>query len=82
MGLKERLDAIREGSKQRIPEDTRAIMHRATEELRTSGILDSVAAVGDTMPEFTLVNTHGEMVSSAALLAEGPLVVSFYRGHW
>ncbi|MEM7582296.1 MAG: hypothetical protein AAF560_02865 [Acidobacteriota bacterium] len=82
MGLKERLDALREGSKQRIPQETLAEMHRATEELRDSGILDGVAKVGDTLPEFSLANTHGEPVSSAALLAQGPLVVSFYRGHW
>ena len=82
MGLRERLDALREGSKKRIPEEQRAIMHRATEELRDSGILDGVAKVGDVMPEFTLANTQGEQVSSAALLAQGPLVVSFYRGHW
>ncbi len=82
MGLQERLDALREGSKKRLPEDKIAIMHRATSELRESGILEGVAKVGASMPEFTLANTQGEMVSSAALLAQGPLVVSFYRGHW
>ena len=38
--------------------------------------------VGTTAPEFTLPNLAGQPVSSRALLATGPLVVSFYRGKW
>ncbi|MFQ5744509.1 MAG: hypothetical protein ACE5HV_13100 [Acidobacteriota bacterium] len=82
MNLKERLDRIREGASERIPADILAIMHRATEELRASGIMDGVLEVGDRMPDFNLQNTRGETVSSAALLAKGPLVVSFFRGKW
>lgn len=34
--------------------------------------------VGDTIDEFSLVDQHGQQVSSASLLATGPLVVYFY----
>jgi len=37
--LAERLEAIRQGADKRIPPDKRAIMHHATEDLRTSGII-------------------------------------------
>lgn len=57
-------------------------MHRATEELRASGILDRVLKKGDRAPQFTLPDTNGVMVSSAALIEQGPLVVSFFRGKW
>lgn len=82
MSLAENLTAIREGSKERIPAETREQMHRATEELRESGIMDRALNVGDKMPSFELPNTKGEMISSDDLLKEGNLVVTFYRGVW
>jgi hypothetical protein len=57
-------------------------MHRATAELKASGIEDRVLKVGDRAPEFTLFNQDHVEVSYANLLRQGPLVVSFFRGHW
>jgi len=34
------------------------------------------------MPGFLLPNAEGSLVSSAELLAKGPLVVTFFRGGW
>ena len=82
MGLGKQLDKIREGAKARIPPDKQAIMDRATEELRASGIMDGVLRVGDAIPHFALPNTLGELVESERLLAEGALVLSFFRGKW
>ena len=82
MGLTEQLEKIRESAAERIPADSLAIMHSATEDLRASGIMDRVLKVGDSMPAFNLENTRGETVNSADLLAKGSLVVSFFRGKW
>ncbi|MEE8469306.1 MAG: hypothetical protein V3T22_12675 [Planctomycetota bacterium] len=82
MSLRETLDAIRAGSAERIPAEAQLVMHHATDELRASGLLAGVAAVGDRMPEFDLKNHSGEPVRSAELLAAGPLVVTFFRGFW
>jgi hypothetical protein len=57
-------------------------MHRATAELKASGIEDRALKVGDRAPSFTLFNQDHGLVSSNDLLREGPLVVSFFRGHW
>jgi hypothetical protein len=57
-------------------------MHRATAELRPSGIEQQALKIGDRAPSFTLFNQDHALVSSADLLLEGPLVVSFFRGHW
>lgn len=37
---------------------------------------------GDAFPEFALPNAEGELVRSADLFADGPVVLSFYRGAW
>jgi hypothetical protein len=82
MSLAERLDAVRAAAATRLPKEAQAVMHAATDRLRTSGILDRVPTVGAVAPPFTLPNTNGQPVASAALLARGPLVVTFYRGRW
>jgi hypothetical protein len=82
MSLKEELDAIRTASAARRPPEQRAIMQRATNSLRASGILNQVAKVGQMAPKFAAQNYDGQTVSSSELLARGPLVVSFFRGAW
>jgi hypothetical protein len=80
--LAERLDTIRQGADKRIPADKRAIMHRATDDLRASGIMDGVIKVGDPLPPFALKNAFGQEVRSSELLAKGPLVLTVFRGSW
>ena len=57
-------------------------MHRATRELIASGHAGRALKAGDRAPAFMLNDPEGRPVSSADLLAQGPLVVSFYRGVW
>jgi peroxiredoxin len=52
------------------------------ERVRSSDVLDHALKVGDTAPEFALLDAFGHVVSLKSLLAEGPLVISFYRGEW
>jgi hypothetical protein len=82
MTLDESLAVIREASSKRLSPERQAIMHRANEELRSSGIMDRVIKVGDALPAFSLHNAHGQEVRSPDLLAEGPLVVTVFRGSW
>ncbi len=82
MSLAEKLEATRKASAGRIPPERAAIMERATDDLRKSGILDRIVAVGKPAPAFELANHDGRRVASADLLAGGPLVLSFFRGSW
>ena len=63
------------------PEDV-AKMDEAMEELVRSGIAAGAKKAGDEALDFTLPNPGGEMVSLSYLLAQGPVVVTFYRGAW
>ncbi len=80
--LKERLVNITEGFKKEAPPEVLATMDRARQNLADSGIMDRIPQVGDKLPAFNLPDTAGETVSSEALLADGPLVVTSYRGIW
>ena len=64
------------------PREAIELTHRATAELKASGIEGRALKVGDRAPSLTLFNQDHVQVASADLLREGPLVVSFFRGHW
>src|SRR6202453_1080929 len=87
MSLQAKLDAFKadfEAGKPpyNVPPSVIETMHRATAALTASGAADRALKVGDKAPDFTLNDPTGVPVSSAELLARGPLVVSFYRGVW
>lgn len=82
MSLQDRLNELRAKFESIAPKDALEIMHRATEELRESGIMDRMLKVGETAPEFELNNAYGKLISLKRLLREGPLVLSFNRGKW
>ena len=66
----------------KAPHEAIETMHRATAELKASGIEQQALKIGDRAPSFTLFNQDHVQVSSSDLLQQGPLVISFFRGHW
>ncbi len=82
MSLQEALREFKEGVLAQLDAKDVALMDQATEELIRSGIAEKAKKPGDRAPWFTLPNPNGEMVALSALLAGGPVVVTFYRGNW
>ena len=80
--LQDRLSRIKKGFIEKAPAEALAVMNRATEELRESGILGQLPATGSELPAFDLPDSDGNPVRSMDLLANGPLVITFYRGVW
>jgi hypothetical protein len=86
-GLQSRLDEFKKAFESgappyNAPREAIETMHRATAELKASGLENMALKVGDCAPEFSLFNQDHVQVNSAQLLRQGPLVVSFFRGHW
>jgi len=82
MKLQQRLDRIRQGFERQAPSETLALMHRVTEDLCSSGITDGVLKEKHPAPLFELENSHGNRVTLSDLLGRGPVVLTFFRGHW
>jgi hypothetical protein len=85
--LQQRLDEFKEAFDSgappyKAPRDVIEKMHRATAELKASGIEGRALKVGDRAASFTLFNQDHVQIASSDLLQAGPLVVSFFRGHW
>ncbi|MFL6110655.1 MAG: peroxiredoxin-like family protein [Catenulispora sp.] len=82
MSLNAELEAFYQARQQQIPPATREIMTRAAEALAASGVADRTLTAGDVAPSFTLPSATGQSIALAERLAEGPVVLSFYRGAW
>ena len=82
MGLQDKLDEYKKSFLEKAPPEAVAVMQRATEDLKNSGILDRVLKVGAAAPEFSLPDENENLVELKGLLARGPVVISFYRGVW
>ena len=52
------------------------------ERLTLSGATDKALRSGEELKPFCLPDSDGHLQNSEVLLAKGPLVVSFNRGHW
>jgi hypothetical protein len=83
--LQDRLDEFRKvlesgAPPYNAPHEPIVTMHCAMAELKESGIEGRALKVGDRARSFTLFNQDHVQVSSADLLRQGPLVVSFFPG--
>lgn len=81
MSLREELAARAEGSKNWDPE-RKAVYQAQADALAASDILETALRKGDQAPMFELPDAFGSPVRLADLLAQGPVVLSFYRGSW
>ena len=80
--LEDTLEARRRRSIAGKDEATNAAMSDDVAAVLASGLADRALPVGDAFPSFELPGVDGEPVRLEDLLADGPVVVSFYRGGW
>ena len=69
-------------SVRRIRPHSEAVVDQLVGRLQKHKAGASAPKPGDPMPPFVLPDETGRMVSLTDLLAQGPAVVTFHRGHW
>jgi len=79
--MSERLNTFAEAVRRKNPASA-AIVDRLVARLREHGAGEAAPKPGDTMPAFVLPDEAGRLMSLKDLLAQGPVVVTFHRGHW
>jgi len=79
--MSERLDVFANAARQLHPEDA-ATVDRLVARLREHHAGESAPKPSEIMPPFMLPDENGHLVSLKDLLAHGPAVVTFHRGHW
>lgn len=64
------------------PSAMQTAIDKSVAEVDALNLPKTALAEGAKVPTFTLPDAHGKPVSSADLLAKGPIVLTFYRGGW
>jgi peroxiredoxin len=82
MSLKEQLAEFRAAWRERVPAERQQILLRHIQELRDGAVSKTMLKVGDRAPSIVLPDAKGETVDVRALLKQGPVIVTFYRGGW
>lgn len=80
--LKDRLERIKAASAAKVPPETWATMQKAKADLAASGILQHTIKTGDKFPDFSLTDATGQQINFADLRAQGPVLITLYRGVW
>jgi hypothetical protein len=80
--LQDELDTQRERAVATRPAAINEATARGIEAVRESGIAEQAVGIGDRAPEFALPNVQGREVRLGDLLAQGPVILTFYRGVW
>ena len=82
MSLAAQLSAVYENFSKNAPRHIVEKVTTANTDFKASFQPDSAIKVGATLPAFCLSDAVGKEVKSADLLAQGPLLINFYRGEW
>lgn len=82
MTLQRGLDARRADFTAKAPPEQVAAYQRGVDELAARGFADRAVKTGETAPDFTLPDARGDSVTLSALLRDGPMVLTSYRGGW
>ncbi|MGE9295882.1 MAG: peroxiredoxin-like family protein [Puniceicoccales bacterium] len=80
--LQSQLDARKAKSTANATDAMKRAAEARLQSVRDSGVLESAKRVGDQAPNFTLPHADGSQVELAALLEDGPVVLTWYRGGW
>ena len=81
VSLSEQLRSFAENTRQERPEFAAAV-DRLINRLRQYRAGESAPKPGEPMPSFVLPDENGDRVSLDDLLDEGPVAITFHRGHW
>ena len=82
MGLNADLNALMQENIKQIAPETVNILMSGIKEVIDSGIAGRALKPGAAAPAINLPNATGDRIDVSAMLTDGPVVVSFYRGAW
>jgi peroxiredoxin len=80
--LQDKLDIELAKMRDTTPEKDMQLLFESIDDLRRTGIMEAALKTGDKAPNFQLPGLDGHVYESKKLLKHGPLIVTFFQGHW
>ncbi len=82
VSVQAKLDAMKAAFEKQAPPDMVAALSEGVRDVAASGVLQTALKVGDKAPDFELPDAVGNKVKLSNLLADGPVILTWYRGVW
>mgnify|MGYP000270050131 CR=1 FL=1 len=82
ISLQAQLDEVKEAFLKNAPDDAKDTMMNAHRNLADSGLIGRAIKKGAIAPDFALPNAKGATINLKSELANGPVILKFYRGVW
>ena len=80
--VRKEIEAFRKDAASKSPPEVLKVVDEGVEGIRKSGVVEKALKVDDKAPDFELPDASGKPVRLSALLENGPVVVTWYRGAW
>lgn len=80
--LAKQLEYLNQELSSQLPHEILNVFRQSIEDLKTKRIEENSIRIGDQMPEFSLLNALGKIISSEEILKDGKVILAFYRGSW
>ncbi|KAI1615742.1 thioredoxin-like protein [Exophiala viscosa] len=80
--LAPQLSTVLENFKKHAPAPVQHSINKAKTDFVASYDPNAAIQVGEDLPDFRLINAVGKEITSTELLAQGALLITFYRGDW
>jgi len=80
--VEKELNEYKRAFEKKVPADLVKTYEEGIELVRKSGVLEKAIKVGDKAPDFELPDATGKTVKLSELTANGPVVLTWYRGGW
>lgn len=80
--LSKQIEHLKQELSSQLPQKILEAFGKSIEDLKIRNIEENSIQIGDQMPEFSLPNAFGKIISSEEVLKNGKMVLAFYRGSW
>jgi len=80
--LAKQIEHLNQELSSQLPQEILEAFGKSIEDLKTRKIEENSIQIGEQMPEFSLSNAFGKIISSGDILKDGKMILAFYRGSW
>ncbi|MCL8535523.1 AhpC/TSA family protein [Chryseobacterium gallinarum] len=80
--LAKQLEHLNQELSSQLPQEILNAFGKSIGDLKAKRIEENSIRLGDQIPEFSLPNALGKIISSEEILKDGKIILAFYRGSW
>lgn len=80
--LQEQITSLNESLSQQLPQEVLQVFDQSIRDLKSSNLETHALQVGDSFPDFSLLNSQDRLVELKELTKKGKVIIAFFRDAW